>query len=110
MPACSNARSVRGASRPVLYMVIEHFNAGAAPEIYRRARDLGRQLPAGLEYVDSWVDVNYARCFQLMRTERPELFEDWFRVWTDLCRFEVVPVRTSAEAARLAGVGPHEGL
>jgi len=47
----------------MLYMVIEYFNAGAAAEIYRRARDRGRQLPAGLEYVDSWVDLNYFRCF-----------------------------------------------
>ena len=31
----------------MLYMVIEYFNAGAAPEIYRRARDRGRQLPPG---------------------------------------------------------------
>ena len=26
----------------MLYMVIEYFNAGAAPEIYRRARERGR--------------------------------------------------------------------
>jgi uncharacterized protein DUF3303 len=84
----------------MLYMVIEHFNAGAAPEIYRRARDRGRLLPPGLEYVDSWVDLDYRRCFQLMRTEDPALFEVWIRQWSDLGRFEVVPVRTSADAAR----------
>jgi hypothetical protein len=37
----------------MLYMVIEYFNAGAAVDIYRRARDQGRQLPSGLEYVNS---------------------------------------------------------
>jgi uncharacterized protein DUF3303 len=84
----------------MLYMVIEHFNEGAAPEIYRRARERGRQLPPGLEYVDSWVDLDYARCFQLMRTEDPSLFDAWTAVWSDLGRFEIVPVRTSAEAAR----------
>lgn len=84
----------------MLYMVVEQFNPGAAPEIYRRARDRGRQLPAGLEYVDSWVDLQYSRCFQLMRTEDPTLFDEWIRAWQDLTRFEVVPVRTSAEAAR----------
>ena len=85
----------------MLYMVIEHFHAGAAPAIYRRARERGRLLPDGLEYVDSWVDLDYRRCFQLMRTERPELFETWAQAWADLARFEIVPVRTSAEAARL---------
>jgi Domain of unknown function (DUF3303) len=33
----------------MLYMVIEHFNPGAAAEVYRRARDRGRLLPPGLE-------------------------------------------------------------
>ncbi|MFI5316475.1 MAG: DUF3303 domain-containing protein [Myxococcota bacterium] len=82
-------------------MVIEYFNAGAAPAIYRRARKRGRQLPAGLEYVDSWVDLEYARCFQLMRTEDRALFDAWIETWRDLARFEVIPVRTSAEAAEV---------
>ncbi len=84
----------------MLFMVIEHFSPGAAAEIYRRARDRGRQIPAGLEYVESWVDLQYSRCFQLMRTEDAALFDEWIRAWSDLVRFEVVPVRTSAEAAQ----------
>ncbi len=83
----------------MLYRVIEYFNAGAAIDIYRRARDLGRQLPPGLEYVDSWVDLNYCRCFQLMRTDDRALFEIWIKAWSDLGHFEIIPVRTSAEAA-----------
>ena len=84
----------------MLYMVIEYFNAGAAPAIYRRARDQGRQLPPGLEYVESWVEHDYFRCFQLMRTDDPSLLDVWMKAWSDLARFEVVPVWTSAEAAR----------
>ena len=85
-------------------MVVEHFNPGAAPEIYRRARTQGRQMPAGLEYVDSWVDLDYSRCFQLMRTDDPNSFAAWIAAWNDLVRFEVIPVRTSQEAAsQMAG-------
>jgi Domain of unknown function (DUF3303) len=80
-------------------MVIEYFNAGAAAAIYRRARDKGRQLPAGLDYVDSWVDLDYFRCFQLMRTDDRSLIDRWIERWNDLGHFEVIPVRTSAEAA-----------
>jgi len=83
----------------MLYMVVERFNAGAAVEIYRRARDCGRQLPPGLEYVDSWVDVEYSKCFQLMRTEDRLLFDAWIKHWSDLVNFEIIPVRTSTEAA-----------
>ena len=84
----------------MLYMVVERFKADAAPEIYRRARSHGRQLPPGLEYVDSWVDLPYTRCFQLMRTEEPALFEKWKSAWSDLVDFEVIPVRTANEAAQ----------
>ena len=85
----------------MLYMVIEHFNAGAASQIYRRAREQGRMLPEGLEYVSSWVDLGFRTCFQLMRTDDPELFAVWTEAWKDLASFEIVPVRTSAEAAEL---------
>ena len=85
----------------MLYMVIERFNDGAAVAIYRRARDRGRLLPAGLEYVDSWVDLEYRRCFQLMRTDDPSLFDIWTKAWSDLGDFEIAAVRTSTEAAAL---------
>ena len=84
----------------MLYMVIEHFNQGASVEIYRRARDRGCQLPPGLEYVDSWVDLDYVTCFQLMRTDDPSLFDTWTKSWSALARFEIIPVRTSTEAAK----------
>ena len=84
----------------MLYMIVEYFNSGAAPEIYRRAHDKGRQLPEGLEYVDSWVDLEYFRCFQLMRTDERASIDRWIEAWRDLAHFEVIPVRTSADAAR----------
>lgn len=59
-----------------------------------------RQLPPGLEYVDSWVDLDYFRCFQLMRTSDRSLFDTWIAAWSDLCHFEIIPVRTSAQAAQ----------
>jgi hypothetical protein len=50
--------------------------------------------------VDSWVDLDYTSCFQLMRTEEPALLEKWKSAWTGLVDFEVVPVRASSEAAQ----------
>jgi hypothetical protein len=85
----------------MLYMVMERFKEGAAPEVYRRAKARGRLLPEGLRYISSWVDLEFKRCFQLMETEDPSLFEMWIREWADLTEFEIVPVRTSAEAAQL---------
>lgn len=84
----------------MLYMVIERFKDGAAPEIYRRARERGRLMPEGLQYVSSWVDLDLKRCFQLMETEDASLFEVWIEAWADLVEFEVIPVQTSAAATQ----------
>jgi hypothetical protein len=82
-------------------MVIETFTQGARP-VYERARDRGRRLPEGLEYVESWVETDLRRCFQLMETDDPALFERWTAQWDDLGEFEIVPVLGSAEAAERA--------
>ena len=84
----------------MLFMVIEHFRDGCAPEIYRRFRDSGRMAPAGLEYVSSWVDLEYRRCFQVMEAPSEAALAEWTRNWADLVEFEVVPVRTSEQAAQ----------
>jgi hypothetical protein len=87
----------------MLYMVIERYRSGPGP-VYERAAARGRMLPDGLTYVSSWVAAgNLDRCFQLMETDDPALFDAWTRRWDDLVSFEVVPVITSAEAAALAG-------
>jgi hypothetical protein len=83
----------------MLYMVIERYVSGPGP-VYERAASKGRMLPDGLVYIDSWVvDASLDRCFQLMETDDPALFEVWTRRWRDLVEFEVFPVVTSAEAA-----------
>jgi hypothetical protein len=85
----------------MLYMVIERFKEGAEPEIYRRFREQGRMMPAGLEYVSSWIDIDFKICWQLMQTEDFGLFDKWIANWCDLVDFEIVPVRTSTEASEL---------
>ena len=82
----------------MLYMIIERFRTPGALEVYRRARDKGRMMPDGLEYVSSWVDLHFTRCFQLMKTDDEKLLAQWMRNWNDLVEFEVIPVRNSAEA------------
>jgi hypothetical protein len=82
-------------------MVVERFVQGARP-VYERAAEKGRMLPDGLVYVDSWIDESLERCYQLMETEDPGLFDEWIASWSDIGDFEVVPVIDSAEAARRA--------
>jgi hypothetical protein len=82
-------------------MVIEDYR-GNGRAIYERSRANGRMLPDGLEYVNSWVEPNLQRCFQVMRTDDFALLQEWAAKWDDLVGFEFVPVLTSAEASALA--------
>ena len=83
----------------MVFMVIEHFHPGRAPDVYRRFRDRGRMAPPDVRYVASWVDLEFRRCFQVMEADSEASLREWTRHWEDLVRFEIVPVRTSAEAA-----------
>jgi hypothetical protein len=85
----------------MLFMVIERYKNRDADAVYRRFREHGRMLPEGLQYLDSWVEPNFDRCFQLMSADDPDLFQEWISHWDDLVDFEIVPVRTSAEASEL---------
>ena len=82
----------------MLFMVVEHFRDNDMVPVYRRLRESGRSLPEGLEYIDSWVEANFSRCFQLMRCDDLKLLQAWIFGWRDCgVTFEIVPVVSSAE-------------
>ena len=79
-------------------MVVEQFKDGKARAVYERSQQRGRMMPDGLEYIDSWVDEDVTRCFQLMRTTDATLFAQWTSHWEDLVDFEIIPVISGSEA------------
>ncbi len=94
----------------MLFMVIERYRNRDAKAVYLRAKEKGRNMPEGLKYLGSWVEDNFDRCFQLMESEDPRLFQQWTAHWEDLVAFEIVHVVSSVEArdAALSGQNlPH---
>ena len=95
----------RVSTRPVeeddAFRVIERFRPGRAPGVYRRFRDRARMAPEGVTCVSSRVDLEFRRCFQIMEAESDAGLKKWTAHWDDLVEFEIVPVRTSEEAARV---------
>ena len=81
----------------MLFMVIERFKNQDAKAVYKRFQEQGRMMPDGLKYIDSWVEANFNRCFQLMECDDPILFQQWIANWHDLMEFEIAPVVPSAE-------------
>jgi hypothetical protein len=96
----------------MLFMVIERFKGRDARPIYRRLLESGRQMPEGLEYIDSWIEPNFDRCFQLMQTADLSLLQRWILAWNDLMEFEIVPVvpskvtRATVDEAQTAQTRP----
>jgi hypothetical protein len=82
-------------------MVIERFKGRDPSPIYARLREQGRALPEGLRYVDSWVEANFERCFQLMECDDTQLFQQWILQWRDLVEFEIVAVSPSKAVREL---------
>jgi hypothetical protein len=85
----------------MLFMVIERFKDRDPAPIYARLREQGRALPDGLRYVNSWVEANFHRCFQLMECDDAILLQRWVLQWRDLVEFEIVPVSPSTAAREL---------
>jgi hypothetical protein len=87
----------------MLFMVIERFKERDARAVYRRLRDQGRGAPEGLRYIDSWVEANFDRCFQLMECDDARLLQQWVAFWGDLVEFAIVPVVSSSDTRETIG-------
>ena len=74
------------------YMLIETFKPGRKEDAYNRFAHSGRMLPHGLFYIDSWLEKDGNRCFQLMQTDDYSLFEEWMTNWNDTTDFEIVEI------------------
>jgi len=57
-------------------------------------------LPDGVEFVDSWVEDDLQKCYQIMKGESFKKLEEWIENWKDLVDFEIVPVLSTEEAKK----------
>jgi hypothetical protein len=87
-------------------MIVERFKDRDPRPVYRHLRDAGRGMPEGLRYIDSWVEPNFSRCFQLMECDDPRLLQQWVLQWRNVgVTFEFIPVVQSALTREV--VAPH---
>ena len=82
----------------MLFMVIEHFAGNDMVPVYKRLREKGRLFPPSLKYIDSWVEPNFGRQFQLMECDDLRLLQEWTLKWRGTgATFEIVPVVPSKD-------------
>ncbi len=85
----------------MLFMVIERYKNRDAKAVYRRFQAHGRMVPEGMQYVGSWIEANFDRCFQLMECNDLRVFQEWAVKWQDLVELEIVPVVPSRETVEM---------
>jgi hypothetical protein len=86
----------------MLFMIIERFRDNDMVPIYDKVREGGRKLPDGLKYIDSWVEPNFSRCFQLMECNDLRLFQRWVLEWRGSgATIEIIPVVPSKDTREI---------
>ena len=93
----------------MLFMIVERFKERDPAPIYQRLRESGRSMPEGLRYIDSWIEPNFERCFQLMECDDARLLQQWIVHWRDLMEFEIVPVVPSKDTREIVAPSLDEG-
>jgi len=79
-------------------MIIERFHPGKIKALYQHFEENGRMLPAGVNYINSWINGQVNICYQVMESDAEEKIYEWINHWKDFAHFEVIPVITSAQA------------
>ncbi len=82
------------------FLIIETYKPNKRDEVYQRFSKKGRMLPAGVEYINSWVTEDLQMCYQIMTAKSKEKLMAWIANWEDLVDFKIVPVISSEEAKR----------
>jgi hypothetical protein len=94
----------------MLFMVIEQFVDDDPLPVRTRFEERGRMLPDGVIYHASWIDPTRVRCFQVMEAADKSALQPWLDAWSDIVRFDVIPVLASAEYwATLGGTSDDNG-
>lgn len=90
----------------MLFMIIEHFERNDMLPVSQRFQERGRGMPEGLRYLNSWIEPNFARCFQLMECDDLRLLQQWVLHWRDTgVTFEIIPVVESSQTREV--IAPH---
>jgi len=76
----------------MLVMVVETFLQPEPGPVFERFKNKGRMMPAGIEYLSSWISQEGRVCYQLMEAASLEDLRPWVEAWDDIVKFEIVPV------------------
>ncbi len=90
----------------MLFMTIFTYQPERRNEVIKRRLEKGALVPQGMEVLGEWSDIGGGRVFRLVRVENPVAAVAAAGAWSDLGKYEIVPVMDSEEALRHPLDGP----
>ena len=84
----------------MLYMTIFTYEPDKRNEVMKRRLEKGPMIPQGMQVIGEWSALSGGRVFRLVRVENPIAAMAAVGAWSDLGKYEIVPVIESEEALR----------
>jgi hypothetical protein len=86
----------------MLFMSVYTFEPGQRNEVIKRRLEQGTGCPEGVKVIGEWFDLGGHKGFILFETNDPKVMMGMSMPWTDLMKFETVPVMEIEEVLKLA--------
>jgi hypothetical protein len=87
----------------MLFHITYEFDPADREEAQARFKDTGALPPAGVEMLGRWHAVAGQLGFIIAESSDGEAIGQWMQDWTDLLAFDVTPVLTDEQIARVIG-------
>ena len=83
------------------FLIIEKFKEDKVNALYLRLEEKGRLLSPGIQYVNSWIDMDITTCYQIMKAKSIGQVQEWLFQWQEFADFEIIPVMDSDIARKI---------
>jgi hypothetical protein len=87
----------------MLFMTIYTFEPGQRNEVIKRRLARGTATPEGVKRIGDWIYLGGNKGFMLFDANDPKAIMGMTMAWSDLMKFETVPVMEEEEVLKLAG-------
>ena len=86
----------------MLFMNILTWEPSKRNEIIKRRLEIGMGIPKEAKVIGEWTDLSGGRGFTLYEASDPKVMMAATLVWSDLLKFEGIPVMETEEVMKLA--------
>ncbi len=86
----------------MLFMNILTWEPSKRNEVIKRRLEIGMGLPKEAKVIGEWSDVSGGRDFVLTDGTDPKVMMASVLAWSDIIKFEIIPVMEGEEVMKLA--------